>query len=502
MLPEAHFHNLARQVSELLNCGAVCLLLGCPEPELRHPLLKLFSFNGNCSMECYGSTELASLLDDERVCALSDLAVQRGQVQTLDQLQIALPFQMIPQTASPVRSLAVVPLECPAGVLGLFLLADPRAGAFGDGEFRLMSDYIYRVTRSLEQDLRDLYSHSFVSNPGDNVKEVSHLVKAGTMEAESSLQKGIVGARFASIPIEAMKADGSPQKELDQLKNEFVSMVSHELRTPLSAIKGYAGLLQAYSVSDGQDEDAVGGLTPARQQQYLDIIMEQANHLEVLIGDLLDVSRIQAGRLALRLTNVDVALLCQQVTDLARQRVEQQQPGKYSIRCILAPELPAIWADPDRVQQALTNLLDNAIKYSPDGGPIEVVAYARRSLQLLEKGIDNKFGSTHPSPSSRGPLMMHITVRDSGIGISHQQQPHLFKPFSRLEQSTTDRVPGTGLGLYITRKLVEAMGGRITLRSRPGEGTSVMLTLPVACPEGTISLNAAPSSQGEKSLAL
>src|SRR5437588_9479863 len=110
----------------------------------------------------------------------------------------------------------------------------------------------------------------------------------------------------------------SRQKEAGRLQNEFVSIVSHELRVPLTAIKGYAGLLQAYSVADRLHGSSIAEMTPQRQQQYLDIIMEQANHLEVLVTDLLDISRIEAGRLALRFTTVNVERLCQRVTRLAQ----------------------------------------------------------------------------------------------------------------------------------------------------------------------------------------
>ena len=269
-------------------------------------------------------------------------------------------------------------------------------------------------------------------------------------------------------------------------------MVTHELRTPLTAIKGYAGLLQAYSVSDrlnlslsgakdrSESKSGTGEITPARQQQYLDIIMEQANHLEVLIGDLLDVSRIQAGRLALRYCTVNLAQLCQQVVQVAQHRLDQKQAEKYRIQYYLPPNLPLVWADPDRVRQVLTNLLENAIKYSPDGGLIEVLAYSYPTLSSnYTSGISASIPQTPQSPSHK-PSIMHITVRDSGIGIPKEQQSLLFKPFNRLAHPSTDHIPGTGLGLYITRKIVEAMGGNITLLSSEGHGTSVTFTLPLA----------------------
>jgi signal transduction histidine kinase len=275
------------------------------------------------------------------------------------------------------------------------------------------------------------------------------------------------------------------RQELDRLKNEFISMVSHELRTPLTAIKGYVVLLQAYGVTDAtvESDPGEGEMTPARQREYLDIIMEQTSHLEVLISDLLDVSRIHAGRLSLRRSQVDMAALCPRVVQLINTLLYQQYPERYIIECRLAPDLPLVFADSDRVQQVLTNLLENAVKYSPDGGPIEVIVAPRPPLADLYGGITSpELISTQKQAAGPGQEMVYVTVRDQGIGISPDQQSQLFKPFSRLEHPLTSGVPGAGLGLYITYKLVEAMGGSVTLTSRMGIGTSVTFTLPVAMP--------------------
>src|SRR5260370_16246686 len=117
-------------------------------------------------------------------------------------------------------------------------------------------------------------------------------------------------------------------------------------------------------------------MTAARERSYLNTIMEQADHLEVLIDDLLNMSHIHAGRLALRFTHVDVSQLCQQVVELAQQRVSQQQPGRYVIRCLLDEGLPLALADPDRERQVLTNFLENAIKYSPEGRTLEALPHS------------------------------------------------------------------------------------------------------------------------------
>ncbi len=437
MSAAASFHTLAGRVHHLLGCGSVHLLLGCSEPGLRHPLLELFPTNRYHYIG--DSADIYAMLHDEHVRALCDMAIQTGQVQSSSQGH---------------ATIAVAPLERPAGLLGLFLLTDLQPEAFSQGEQQLLSGYLQTAAESLEQDLRNLYTTLLRSKLMSTRKSSPMTLQDAVLHLEHALNQP---RGHITMTDEVIITDATDTKD------EFISMVSHELRMPLTSIKGYAGLLQAYGVTDSS-------MTPARQRHYLATIMEQADHLGVLIGDLLDMSRIQAGRLALRFTSVDVAQLCQRAVELAQQRADQQQPERYTIRCLLDQQLPSAWADPDRVQQVLANLLENAIKYSPDGGTIEVLACARRTSPLVKDLQQDR----------AEPPMLHITIRDQGIGILPQQQALLFKPFSRLEHPATDQVVGTGLGLYMTRKLVEAMHGNVTLHSSEGEGTSVTFTLPMA----------------------
>jgi signal transduction histidine kinase len=466
---EAHFQHLTRQVCNLVGCGSVYLLLGCPELELRHPLLNLFSLAGYCPVACFGPAGHIDLLRHERVRALCDAAIQSGQLQSIDRFQMYASGSHL-GAGSEVQSIAVAPLERPSGILGLLLLADSHPGVFYVGERLLLRHYLPRLARNLERDLREMSIvtfHSSFSCKHERTPQQPGSAARRTLEQASQDARELIPAH-------------QQLKELDRLKNEFISMVSHELRTPLTAIKGYAVLLQAYGVTGRPPESAIEEMSPARQREYLDMIMEQTSHLEVLISDLLDISRIHAGRLSLRCSQVDVASLCRRVVQLVQQRADQQYPGRYKISYKLPPDLPLTWVDSDRLQQVLNNLLENAVKYSPDGGPIEVIASAcLTTLQPFAFPLEAPCDASSYSET----LMVYVTVRDRGIGIAHDQQIHLFKPFSRLEHSIAHDVPGAGLGLYITRKLVEAMGGSIIFSSSEGEGTSVTFTLPVKPPE-------------------
>jgi signal transduction histidine kinase len=434
MLAQTYFHDVTHYVSELLGCGAVLLALDCPEAELVHPLLQRLPVNA--AARCFGALELLALLHDEQIRALIDVACQSGQMRFKNGCSLVANEFL-------ARSVAIAPVVCPVGIPGYFVLVNAFAGVFTPGDVHLLNDYLPAILPEFESNVRAL---------------------CGIWD--SSASDGAIDGQVAL-------ADGggnTMRHVVDGMKNDLISMVSHELRAPLTAIKGYAGLLQAYSLEDRQREnERETTITPDRQQRYLDIIMDQTRHLEVVMGDLLDVSRIQAGKLILRYTEVDVASLCQQVILLARQRIDQQGLDRHTLRCEVSSELLLIQADANRLQQILHNLLDNAIKYSPDGGLIE-----------LQTSIVYPAHNSHPfRPQNETLPVAQITIRDQGIGISAQQRARLFRPFSRLDHPVTSQVQGAGLGLYITQKLVEAMEGTIELISQENKGTSVTIRLPL-----------------------
>jgi signal transduction histidine kinase len=255
---------------------------------------------------------------------------------------------------------------------------------------------------------------------------------------------------------------------------EIVAEVSHELRVPLAVIKGYAVLLQTYGYRDTSDDVAEEAMSSEQRRHYLAAIVEQVNYLEALVSDLLDVSQLQTGHLALHPAPVEVDALCQSVIKQMSYRADQQQPGCYTFRYQVEDELPPAWADPVRVRQILINLIENAVKYSCNGGQIEIMLHTE---QMQEREVD--FVQTQQTEmSALSAKKICITIRDGGIGIAQHQQTALFKSFVRLEQALTGSIAGHGLGLYISRKLIEAMDGQLRLTSKEGRGTSVTVTLP------------------------
>ena len=227
-------------------------------------------------------------------------------------------------------------------------------------------------------------------------------------------------------------------QEANRLKTEFVSMVSHELRTPLTSIQGYAELL----LEDDQIAEA--------QRESLTIVKKNSDRLLGLINDLLDLSRMEAGKIDLHRTSLDLARLIREVAGSLRPLIEAK---RQRLRLDLGDALPAVWADADRVTQILTNLISNAYKYTLVEGSITVAA--RR---------DDGF--------------VRVDVSDTGIGLSPEDQAQLFTKFFRAHDRSPQAGGGTGLGLVITRSLVELHGGRITVSSAPGQGSTFTFSLP------------------------
>lgn len=232
-------------------------------------------------------------------------------------------------------------------------------------------------------------------------------------------------------------------REEEQLKSTFTSIISHELKTPVALIKGYAQTLAR--------PDARWDSITARQS--LQIIEEEADRLEALINNLLDVSRVQAGGLRLDFADVNLNALLRKVAEGFRTQSDQ-----HRIELDVAAPLPAIWADEERVRQVLTNLLGNAIKYSPDGGAIRIGGWS-------DQVEDN-------------PRVV-LYVADQGIGIPQNELAHVFDPYYRVDSTLRRSTTGAGLGLFLSKAVVDAHGGEIWARSEPGKGTTFFVALPV-----------------------
>lgn len=232
---------------------------------------------------------------------------------------------------------------------------------------------------------------------------------------------------------------------LDQAQVDFVSTVSHELRTPMTSIKGFADTL----LSAGDQ------LTKEQQIRFISIIKSQADRLTRLVENLLTVSRLETKKHK----SVYRSLSLQYYLDRVVFSLKSKHPG-HNFVIDIDKNIPCVWADQDKLEQILTNLIDNAAKYSEEGKKVTI-----RAALLPED-----------------PDKIEIKIIDQGIGIPVEHLPHIFNKFSRIDNPLTRQVQGTGLGLYITKALTESMGGKITVSSDES-GSTFTVILSVATPE-------------------
>ncbi|MBN1177665.1 MAG: GAF domain-containing protein [Anaerolineae bacterium] len=230
--------------------------------------------------------------------------------------------------------------------------------------------------------------------------------------------------------------------EADRAKSEFVSTVSHELRTPMTSIKGYADLLVMGAV----------GQLGEQQLHFINIIRNNADRLTTLVNDLLDISRIETGRVELSLKAVSIAEVVDLVVNTLKGRAEERD---LALSADVPDGLPAVWGDNHRINQILTNLTGNAIQYTPSGGSVTISA--RVNADRLE-----------------------VAVSDTGIGISKENIKKIFDRFFRVDDPLVQETTGTGLGLAITASLVHMHGGEIWVESELGQGSTFWFSLPLA----------------------
>ncbi|MBI2963445.1 MAG: PAS domain-containing protein [Deltaproteobacteria bacterium] len=234
-------------------------------------------------------------------------------------------------------------------------------------------------------------------------------------------------------------------RHFEAMRAEFVANVSHELRTPLTAIRGYAETLQSGALGD-----------PRRAAEFVAVILRHCERLTRLIDDLLTLSDLELGRTELRARPLAVEEVVRGCVEVLRQKAEERG---VAVRVEIAPGLPPVLADRDRLEQVLINLIDNGIKYSGPGSEVRVVA------RSAGDGV---------------PLAVEIAVRDNGVGIPRKDVPRLTERFYRVDRARSRELGGTGLGLAIVKHIIQAHGGSLAIESALGLGTTVRVVLPGA----------------------
>jgi signal transduction histidine kinase len=237
-------------------------------------------------------------------------------------------------------------------------------------------------------------------------------------------------------------------------KTDFISFVSHELKQPMTSIKGYTDLLV---------KGAAGELNES-QRQFLDTVLSNVDRMNKLVSDLLDISRIESDRMRLEFGDVSLGQVIEDSVRTIRRQIEAKH---QTLGVHVPPSLPLVRGDRDRFVQVITNLVSNAHKYTPEGGGIAIRA------QLWSDG--------QHAPGDEEYVL--CSVSDTGIGIRSEDRARLFTKYFRADDPAVHSVAGTGLGLIITKSLVELHGGQIWVESEVGKGSTFAFTIPIAKPD-------------------
>lgn len=332
-----------------------------------------------------------------------------------------------------------------------------------DGEITYVSKTMEEITGWLESEIigkpvAELYAlpESFAESVDDDEAQ-----SQPAMIYKRDGQKLTLPARQVTIRSkeDESKIDGhlvlfiTNTSDVDRAQTEFVSTVSHELRTPITSIKGFAATLLQHRSKLPED----------KRKRYVNVIKDQADRLSRLVEDLLAVSRLESRKLQLTIQPINMKSAVEKASTI----VETGRGNSHAINIVAEDDLPTIWADADRLEQILTNLIDNAVKYSPEADKIDIKIY--------------------PSKWEKKDIV-RVDVRDYGIGISEEDRAKIFDKFSRLDSPLTRTTEGTGLGLFITKSLAKMLGGDVLVDSSDG-GTTFSLVLSTELPETSSKAN-------------
>lgn len=307
------------------------------------------------------------------------------------------------------------------------------------------SGFFGRAARSWMETIRSWSLDASAYDPGEVYSEQINLEDGRVV----SVNLSPVLLRNELLGTVSIFRDITHDVEVDRLKSEFVANVSHELRTPMTSIKGYIEILLMGAAGELSDT----------QKNFLGVVHSNTERLIILVNDLLEVSRLESGKLLFSPEPLELRQVVNQVMDEFRQRAQTEvKPMNFTMD--FEPSLPRVYGDAERIRQIVNNLVDNAYHYTPAGGHI--------ALRIFQAGGE-----------------IQVDVQDDGIGIPLAEQEAVFNRFYRGEDQLVLETPGTGLGLSVTQSLVEMHGGRIWLESQgiPGQGSTFSFTLPIYIPE-------------------
>ncbi|HET6246096.1 MAG TPA: ATP-binding protein [Tepidisphaeraceae bacterium] len=300
-------------------------------------------------------------------------------------------------------------------------------------------------------------------NTGDEFQQLSETLNTMLANLKQSADQLRAVNKGLDLKLGQLAESNLALYESNRLKSEFLANVSHELRTPLNSILGFADLLK----------DAAPGGTDARSARYVNNILQSGRHLLDLINDLLDLAKIEAGKMEIRSEPISVTDLFEGLANILKPLTEAKT---VALSLTIAPDVPIVWTDPGKLQQILYNFLSNAIKFSPPGSRIELAAQRERFPE-----------SGQAIPGDRDVEdRIRISVTDGGPGIAPEKQQLIFEKFRQIDASHTRTHGGTGLGLAISKELTTLLGGSIGVYSVAGRGATFWVSIPLRIESGAM----------------
>ena len=332
------------------------------------------------------------------------------------------------------------------------------------GELAILTRYprTATVTAEIESEIwslsRERFEDMFARHPvmlRNVIRSLSERIQQKDQEFLGQSSLAIENARL----LRKVREQAQQLEVVSRHKSQFLASMSHELRTPLNAIIGFSEVLL---------DPSMGPLPQEEQQEFVGNILTSGRHLLRLINDVLDLSKIEAGKMELHPEPVILSDVTDGVLATLKSLAAKKQ---LQVGSDLPDDLPLAWADPPRLKQILYNLLSNAIKFTPAGGRVSVTARAV---------ADSSRGAGERGSGGAGERYLEVSVTDTGIGIPEEHLDRVFREFEQVVDTAHPRQEGTGLGLPLVKKFVEMHGGTIRATSTPGRGSSFVFTILVA----------------------